>query len=271
MEIAPRSIRGCRARLDRNTAGRMGRAMTDNMRHWTRFADVDPKFTKAITGKQYKGTSPNPQYVIRCLTEIFGPVGVGFGWRVLVEGFEPLGEKTLHWCRVEFWHTDRTHTFESYGQTVAAYPTNSGGFMVDEDAPKKSLTDAIIKAASHVGIAANIFLGRWDDQKHVAQVNAEYRAEENAAKPQPAVKSQPVTEPKRQAPRNDDAAFAAVVYLGGSDTDDDLMARWRNLPDDIKADQRVIDAGAKARKDLKLAATAAQIANPHLGNSAIPY
>ena len=49
---------------------------------------------------------------------------------------------------------------------------------VDEDAPKKSLTDAIVKAASHLGVAANIFLGRWDDQKYVAEVNEEYRREE---------------------------------------------------------------------------------------------
>lgn len=150
----------------------------NNLDHWNRFADIDPKFTKAITGKAYKGTSPNPQYVIRCLTEMFGPVGKGFGWRVLHEAFQPLGEKTLHWCRIEFWHTDRANVYESYGQTLAAYPTASGGFMVDEDAPKKSLTDAIIKAASHIGIAANIFLGRWDDQKYVAEVNAEYRADE---------------------------------------------------------------------------------------------
>ncbi len=149
-----------------------------NLEHWNRFADIDPKFTKAITGKAYKGTSPNPQYVIRCLTEMFGPVGQGFGWRVLREEFQPLGEKTLHWCRIEFWHSDPRCCFESYGQTLAAYPTSSGGFMVDEDAPKKSLTDAIIKAASHIGIAANIFLGRWDDQKYVAEVNAEYRADE---------------------------------------------------------------------------------------------
>lgn len=154
--------------------------MAENLKIWEEFADIDPKFTKPITGKQYKGTSPNPQYVIRCLTELFGPVGKGFGWRVLAEDFQPLGEKTLHWCRIEFWHTDRANTFEEYGQTIAAYPTNSGGFMVDEDAPKKSQTDAIIKAASHLGVAANIFLGRWDDQKYVAEVNAEYRAEERA-------------------------------------------------------------------------------------------
>lgn len=148
-----------------------------NLRHWDRFADIDPKFTKPITGKSYRGTSPNPQYVIRCLTEIFGPVGEGFGWDVVAEDFVPIGDEVLHWCRIRFWHTDRANAFDSYGQTKALMKTRNGP-MLDEDAPKKSLTDAIIKAASHVGIAANIFLGRWDDQKYVAQVNAEYREKE---------------------------------------------------------------------------------------------
>jgi hypothetical protein len=151
--------------------------MTDNLEYWNRFADIDPSFTKAITGKSYKGTSPNPQYVIRCLTELFGPVGKGFGWEIKAEGFTPLGEEILHWCRIHFWHGDRSQWFESYGQTKALMKTKNG-LMSDEDAPKKSLTDAIIKASSHIGIAANIFLGRWDDQKYVAQVDQEYREAE---------------------------------------------------------------------------------------------
>lgn len=152
--------------------------MTDNnLRYWERFDDIDPKYTKAITGKAYKGTSPNPQYVIKCLTEIFGPVGEGFGWDVVAEDFTPMGDELLHWCRIKFWHTDRANTFDSYGQTKAIMKTRNG-LMSDEDAPKKSLTDAVIKAASHIGVAANIFLGRWDDQKYVAEVNAEYRAAE---------------------------------------------------------------------------------------------
>lgn len=236
--------------------------MTDNLRHWTRFDDIDPKFTKAITGKAYKGTSPNPQYVIRCLTEIFGPVGEGFGWRVLVEEFQPLGEKTLHWCRIEFWHTDRANSFESYGQTLAAYPTNSGGFMVDEDAPKKSLTDAIIKAASHIGIAANIFLGRWDDQKYVAEVNAEYRAEEKAQAP-------PKEEPKRDPVKVADSIIAAFAKAktaadldAGKATGTKLAEAWDWLEANSEAEaQRVNAACAKRYEELK--------ATPD--NSEIPY
>lgn len=151
--------------------------INQNLKIWEAHADIDPKFTKAITGKQYKGTSPNPHYVIRCLTEQFGPVGKGFGWEVVADDFLPLGDEILHWCRIRFWHTDRENFFEAYGQTKALMKTKNG-FMSDEDAPKKSLTDAITKAASQIGIGANIFLGRWDDSKYVDQVNADFRQKE---------------------------------------------------------------------------------------------
>lgn len=144
-----------------------------NLDLWNKFADIDPAFTKPITGKAYKGTSPSPHYVIRCLTEMFGPVGVGFGWEVVREDFTPMGEEVLHWCRIRFWHTDRANAFDAYGQTKALMKTRNGP-MLDEDAPKKSLTDAIVKAASQVGIAANIFLGRWDDSRYVAEVAREF-------------------------------------------------------------------------------------------------
>tara|TARA_R110000796_G_scaffold247754_1_gene373708 strand:- start:293 stop:958 length:666 start_codon:yes stop_codon:yes gene_type:complete len=156
--------------------------MTENLAIWDRFADIDPDFTKDITGKDYKGTSPNAHYITKCLTELFGPVGIGFGWRVLAESVDHFGDTAIHWCRIEFWHTDRANVFESYGQTKMAYMTRgaSGYLKVDEDAPKKSLTDAITKAAAQVGIAANIFLGRWDDNKYVEAVKAEFK---EAAKP----------------------------------------------------------------------------------------
>ncbi|MDF1685322.1 MAG: exodeoxyribonuclease VIII [Parvibaculaceae bacterium] len=154
--------------------------MSDNLLYWNQFSDIDPRMTKAITGKGYSGTSPSPQYVIQCLTKMFGPAGKGFGWEVITESFEPLGAETLHWCRIKFWWRDEEgpHSIESYGQTRAAYKTAKGKNLVDEDAPKKSLTDAIVKAASYVGVAANIFLGRWDDNKYVHSLALRYEAEE---------------------------------------------------------------------------------------------
>lgn len=191
--------------------------MSDNLKIWNTFADIDPAYTKPITGKSYKGTSPNPQYVIRCLTEIFGPVGKGFGWEVLEDGFQPLGDEVLHWCRVRFWHEDRANCFESYGQTKALMKTRNG-LMSDEDAPKKSLTDAIVKAASHLGIAANIFLGRWDDQKYVATVNEGFRDKE-----EPRTTDQIPDAGRREVAQQKDRVSYAEMKRGLAAIEQDLL------------------------------------------------
>ena len=203
--------------------------MSNHLDLWNRFADIDPAFTKEIAGKDYRGTSPNPHYVIQCLTEMFGPVGVGFGWEVEQDEFTPIGEEVLHWCRIRFWHTDRSNWFSAYGQTKALMKTKNG-LRLDEDAPKKSLTDAITKAASQIGIAANIFLGRWDDSKYVAEVNAEYRQEE----------------------RKTDPAAKAVEYINGADTLADLKQRYENLPEAMMDNAAVIAAVNVRKAQLKL-------------------
>jgi len=213
--------------------------MSDNLSIWKKYADIDPQFTKPITGKQYKGTSPNPQYVIQCLTDMFGPVGQGFGWRVIAEAFTPLGEEVLHWCRIEFWHTDRANVIESYGQTKAAYKTSGGKYMVDEDAPKKSLTDAIVKAASYIGVGASIFLGRWDDQKYVAEVNAEYRADEKK-------QSEAMVDG-----HHENAVVAARMILEEAQTVDEIKAAWKKLSPAVRADPRVINDGSKRKAELQ--------------------
>ena len=110
---------------------------------------------------------------------------------------------------------------------------------VDEDAPKKSLTDAIVKAASQVGIAANIFLGRWDDQKYVAQVNAEYREEERQqAKPQ-------------FDAAHDRAVIDAQVMIESAETQADLRTVWGKLARTVQADARVIEAKDKRKTELE--------------------
>lgn len=177
-------------------------------------------------------TSPNPHYVIKCLTDLFCPVGKGFGWDVVAEEFAPMGDEVLHWCRIQFWHTDRSNHFDAYGQTKALMKTRNG-LMLDEDAPKKSLTDAIVKAASQIGIAANIFLGRWDDSKYVAEVNAEYRkAEGDTSANEPSRKAEP-SDLDLQVSRN---LLAAIRQHGpGVATDPafarDLAALRKNAPE----------------------------------------
>ena len=212
----------------------------DNLKIWNRFADIDPKFTKPITGKPYKGTSPNPHYVIRCLTEMFGPVGIGFGWEVTAEGFQPLGDEVLHWCRIRFWHGDGKG-FDAYGQTKALMKTKSG-MMADEDAPKKSLTDAITKAAAQVGVGANIFLGRWDDSRYVASVAAEYKkAEDKPTERDPVAIRDALIKQVTKAESMD----ALNAVLGNAKFDD----AWSWLAENHPEDDAKVSAAVNAKRD----------------------
>lgn len=227
-----------------------------NLDLWNKVDDIDPKFTKPITGRDYQGTSPNPQYLIKLATEHLGPVGKGFGWYVLAENFQPLGDTVLHWCRIRFWWRDeggKEHTVDQYGQTKAQYTTRNGRVLVDEDAPKKSLTDAVVKALSHLGFAANIFLGRWDDQKYVAQVREEYRNADLADAPPP------VNAPKKLKPADDcinqlDGAVSVEGFVHA--VANTLRAFPEKWPREVteaaernaeKLDCRLVDVGRRAR------------------------
>jgi len=173
---------------------------------WQRVCVTDPKAVKPITGKQYNGNSPKPYWIIERLTDEFGPCGLGWGFNILNERIERFNDTdTLHIAVVRLWYMldGKRGELEQIGQTKASYTTSKGSFLLDEDAPKKSVTDALIKCASYLGFAGDIFSGRWDDSKYVAEANREWRERERAAtKPEAKPDAKPVDiSPKARAER----------------------------------------------------------------------
>lgn len=188
-----------------------------NLALWEAMRKVDKKFTKPITGKSYKGDSPNPTYVIQKLTEQLGPIGMRWGFnvvreevrlgkpqKVLVEdtirfaddGTTILGgtkryeiiREEMHQVEIEFWILDTEgfrRSFSAFGGTPMLYLTKSGNWMHDEDAAKKSLTDAYTKAASWLGACADIFLGLYDDKYRAVTHQADDAPEDPAGDEQP--------------------------------------------------------------------------------------
>lgn len=155
--------------------------MSKNLDLWRRVCVTDPQAVKPITGKQYSGNSPKPYWIVERLTAEFGPCGIGWGFTILSERMERLSATdVLHIAVVRFWYmlADKRGELEQIGQTKAVYEKSKGGLMVDEDAPKKSVTDALVKCASYLGFAGDIFSGRWDDSKYVAAANREWRERE---------------------------------------------------------------------------------------------
>jgi len=155
------------------------------MKLWRSVCVTDPSAVKPITGKQYKGNSTKPYWVIQRATETFGPCGIGWGIEVVNERFERFGDtESLHIALVRVWYeTDgKRGVIEQMGQTRSSYVSSSGKFIVDEDAPKKSVTDGMVKCLSMLGFAGDIFSGQWDDSKYV-----EWAAQETQRREQPIV------------------------------------------------------------------------------------
>jgi len=157
--------------------------MNTNRAFWDKVKKTDPKRVKPITGKQYSGNSPQPYYLVERMTEEFGMCGIGWGINILNERMERLADnEILHVAVVELWykHEGQTGSISQIGQTKACYKKKDGGLMVDEDAPKKSVTDALTKCMSYLGFAGDIFSGQWDDSKYVQELKSEFTHDNKA-------------------------------------------------------------------------------------------
>ena len=201
--------------------------MADNLELWKRAFTTDPRAVKQITGKQYQGNSPKPYWIVERLTEEFGPCGIGWGFSILSERMERLIEpEILHVAVVRFWYMlgDKRGELEQVGQTKACYAKKDGTLMIDEDAPKKSVTDALVKCASYLGFAGDIFSGLWDDSKYVESAREFYKKKESGD--------------ERQA-----WLEATAIAIESCETPEELKAAWSKAVATTKAegDQEAYD------------------------------
>ena len=163
---------------------------TDNMSIWSQVEKTAPEATKAAKVNGQQITSISGHHMVKRATEVFGPVGIGWGWTVAEERFdqggeirndkgEILGHEVGHTIRIRLWFMqDGKHgEVEQYGCTPFTYKSK-WGVTTDTEAPKKSLTDAIKKALSMLGFSADIFLGMYDDTDYVQQRQAEAALEQ---------------------------------------------------------------------------------------------
>ncbi|MCO8160945.1 hypothetical protein NRB16_24635 [Pseudomonas sp. LJDD11] len=167
--------------------------MPNNMRIWSCVDKTDPRYTKGAKVDGQNITSLNGTAMIMKATEMFGPVGIGFGWSVLEERFDKggqmlsgqgdkaveIGHELTHIIKIRFWYIleGQRGEIEQYGCTPYLYKSKFGQFT-DGEAPKKSLTDAIKKSLSMLGFSADVFLGMFDDADYMKQRKAEQAIED---------------------------------------------------------------------------------------------
>lgn len=145
---------------------------------WEALGKTDPKHTKPFSrAGGFKGTALKPIWIVKRLTEQFGPIGQGWGMGKpdfqVVDLIQCTG-KVMVYCTVECWHTQPENTFYGVGGDTVQDKFNSGKFAADDEAFKKAFTDAVNNAFKFVGVGADIHMGQFDDSKYVAAVTREF-------------------------------------------------------------------------------------------------
>lgn len=159
----------------------------DNLKLWESVEKTNPDYTKTgkVDGRQQ--TSITPMYLIKEATKHFGKIGEGWGYEVIADRFDQgapeldqetkavLYHNVMHTIYLRLWYMSdgQERSIYQYGHTPFIRKSKYGA-MTDYEAPKKSLTDAMKKCLSMLGFGADIFMGLYEDQQYVAEL--EYQA-----------------------------------------------------------------------------------------------
>lgn len=149
---------------------------------WRAIAEV-PSDAKKPFNKGFRGDSIEPIWRMKRLTEMFGPVGQGWGFHVEKRWREEYGSDIVVYVSGHVWWKD-SETGE-----VNKCPECTGGENVKRDpdeAYKKAETDAFGRSAVYLGLASDVYWGHHDGDKYQSNGSAsapERKQTKSSAKP----------------------------------------------------------------------------------------
>lgn len=242
--------------------------MNSNMAIWDTVSQTNPRNTKKVKVGSREFTAIDAYSQIKKATEMWGPMGKGWGFHADLE----FGSQVVVANGTLWYGGDPETTVQAFG---AARLANSKG--VDPDAAKKAYTDALTKALSFLGFNADVFLGRFDDNRYVAEMNALFNTtgpapnqadawNPNVApghlEPKPQYQQQPAPQPVPQyqqqpAPQSQPAPlFPAPNQAGGCEEAGQALAVLRQIINQRGIPSEVIETmlgylGAGRIEDLK--------------------
>jgi hypothetical protein len=158
---------------------------------------------REIQAGDLKGkTDINPQWRYEAMTEAFGLVGIGWKYEIQKLWTEPgARQETLAFAQVAVYVRD-PDTKEWSDPIVGIGGSKlinsfSSGLKSNDEGYKMAVTDAFSTSLKMIGVAADIYAGRWDGSKY-----KEYPTEDKADKKSaPANKAPSKTQDKAPAPK----------------------------------------------------------------------
>lgn len=155
--------------------------MNTNLELWNKVEKTNPKYTKKAKIGGHEITAIAPQYQIMQVTEQFGVYGEKWGFKNIQLNYDLVEKCNLVVFKGTFFFPNGE--FEIINSCKLYM--DRGLTMVDDNFAKKIETDALTKAISKLGFNADIFMGKFDDTRYLAEITKEF-----AEKPAPIKLSQ---------------------------------------------------------------------------------
>ena len=173
----------------------------ENMRIWEALGKTDPAHTKQFTrAGGFKGTAIKPMWANKQMTEFFGPCGIGWGMTEPTFNIEAAMDEVMVYCTAGLWYiqggTKHGPVYGVGGDKVLSqvllkddrgqkiFDTAAGRYKTypqsDDEAFKKAYTDALSNAMKFIGVAADVHMGLFDDNKYVQEVRSEFEEQKKA-------------------------------------------------------------------------------------------
>lgn len=153
-----------------------------NLLIWEQVEKTDPKFTKEAKIGGRTMTTINAMYQIEQATAIFGPYGLGFGISEISFVEKEYKNETHLIAHATFFYVleEKRYSFPISSAIKMIYVSSNNRVIIDVDAYKKLETDIVTKAFSKLGFSADVFKGRYDDNRYVNDIIEEFKDKNNA-------------------------------------------------------------------------------------------
>lgn len=133
---------------------------SDNLKLYESGRKVPDNAQTPFNNGRFKGTDINPMWRLKKLTELFGPCGVGWHYKVISERSEQHGTDVMAVVNILLYIKYNGEWSEPIYGTGGNLLIKNG--KINDEAYKMALTDALGVACKALGIGADVY---WDKDK----------------------------------------------------------------------------------------------------------
>lgn len=165
----------------------------ENMRYYEYAREVPKEALKAFNNGRFSGTDINPMWRLKMLTEMFGPVGIGWYYTIDKQWLEEANGEIASFTNISLYVKTPDGTWSAPIQGTGGnkfVEKGKSGLRMSDEHTKMSLTDALSVACKALGIGANVYFAN-DPTKYTD--NTETSGDRNPPPQKPPAKTEPPT------------------------------------------------------------------------------